>query len=209
MIQKFVALSAVAIPLDRGNVDTDAIIPARFLKTIRRTGLGAGLFHGWRYDAQGNEVPDFPLNRGPYREGKILVAGENFGCGSSREHAVWALMDFGIRAVIAPSFADIFSGNGLKNGLLPVRLAPGEVRAILEQLETAPGATVAVDLPAQTVTAPDGSVFPFEIGSFAKECLLHGLDEIALTLRHGVDIARYERERMTMNPWLFPDLGRR
>lgn len=209
MIEKFETLTAVAIPLDRSNVDTDAIIPARFLKTIRRTGLGIGLFHGWRYDAGGNEVPDFPLNQEPYREGKILVAGENFGCGSSREHAVWALMDFGIRAVVAPSFADIFHGNGLKNGLLPVRLPPGEVRSLLEQLRKAPGASIAVDLPAQTVTAPDGTVHPFEIGSFPKECLLHGLDEIALTLRHEPEIARYERNRMTEAPWLFPDLGRR
>ncbi len=139
MIEKFATLKAVAIPLDRGNVDTDAIIPARFLKTIKRTGLGTGLFHAWRFDENGTELPDFVLNMEPYRSGKILVAGENFGCGSSREHAVWALMDFGIRVVIAPSFGDIFYNNGLKNGLLPVRLAPGEVRALMDGLKSDPG----------------------------------------------------------------------
>lgn len=206
MIEPFVSLSAVAIPLDRNNVDTDAVIPARFLKTVKRTGLGAGLFHAWRFDAEGNEVPDFPLNRTPYRGGKILVSGENFGCGSSREHAVWALMDFGIRAVIAPSFSDIFSANGLKNGLLPVRLAPGEVRELIRLLSERPGERVSVDLPAQTVTGPDGALYRFEIGSFAKECLLDGLDETALTLRHEADIARYERDGKKNWPWLFPDL---
>ena len=206
MIEPFVSLRAVAIPLDRNNVDTDAVIPARFLKTVKRTGLGAGLFHAWRFDADGNEVPDFPLNRDPYRGGQILVAGENFGCGSSREHAVWALMDFGIRAVIAPSFSDIFSANGQKNGLLPVCLAPGEVRELIRHLSERPGERVSVDLPAQTVTGPDGALYRFEIGSFAKECLLKGLDETALTLRHEADIARYERDGKKNRPWLFPDL---
>ena len=206
MIEAFVSLRAVAIPLDRNNVDTDAVIPARFLKTVKRTGLGAGLFHAWRFDADGNEVPDFPLNQTPYRGGKILVSGENFGCGSSREHAVWALMDFGIRAVIAPSFSDIFSANGLKNGLLPVRLASGEVRELIRHLSERPGERVSVDLPAQTVAGPDGALYRFEIGSFAKECLLKGLDETALTLRHEADIARYERDGKKNRPWLFPDL---
>lgn len=206
MIEKFVALTAVAIPLDRNNVDTDAILPARFLKTIHRTGLGGSLFHAWRYDEGGNEAPGFPLNMAPYRSGKILVTGDNFGCGSSREHAVWALMDFGIRVVIAPSFSDIFSANGLKNGLLPVRLAAGAVRGLIARLHETPGAAISVDLPGQTVTGPDGASHPFEIGAFPKECLLQGLDEIALTLGHETDIARYEREGKAKTPWLFPDL---
>lgn len=206
MIEKFVALKAVAIPLDRSNVDTDAIIPARYLKTIKRTGLGEGLFYAWRYDENGNEAPGFPLNRPAWRGGKILVAGDNFGCGSSREHAVWALMDYGIRSVIAPSFSDIFYANGLKNGLLPVRLAAGEVGELIALLEKSPGSEIAVDLPSQTVTGPDGAAHPFDIGAFPKECLLKGLDEIALTIGHEEAIARYEREWKAKTPWLFLDL---
>jgi len=206
MIEKFVSLKAVAIPLDRSNVDTDAILPARFLKTITRTGLGGCLFHGWRFGEDGREVPDFPLNLAPYREGKILVAGENFGCGSSREHAVWGLMDYGIRAVIAPSFGDIFYNNGLKNGLLPVRLGGENVRELLQQLKGSPGSEISVDLPGQSVTGPDGKGYPFDIGSFPKECLLKGLDEIALTLGHEQEIARYERDGKAKAPWLFLDL---
>jgi len=206
MIEKFTFLKAVAIPLDRGNVDTDAIIPARFLKTVKRTGLGEGLFHAWRYDGSGQEEPGFTLNMAPYRGGKILVTGENFGCGSSREHAVWALMDYGVRAVIAPSFGDIFYNNGLKNGLLPVRLAPGEVRDLITKLQESPGSEISVDLTAQTVTGPDGAVVPFDIGSFPKECLLKGLDEIALTLEHTGEIERYERDGKTKAPWLFLDI---
>jgi 3-isopropylmalate/(R)-2-methylmalate dehydratase small subunit len=206
MIEKFVSLKAVAIPLDRGNVDTDAIIPARFLKTIGRTGLGENLFRAWRFDEEGKEVPGFPLNMGPYRSGKILLAGENFGCGSSREHAVWSLMDYGVRVVIAPSFGDIFYNNGLKNGLLPVRLSSVAVRELIAWLQKAPGSEIAVDLPAQTVTGPDGTVYPFGIGSFPKECLLQGSDEITLTLRHEGEIALYERDGKRKTPWLFPDL---
>lgn len=206
MIERFVSLRGVAIPLDRGNVDTDAIIPARFLKTITRTGLGGSLFHAWRFVESGEEVPEFPLNRPAYRGGKILVAGENFGCGSSREHAVWALMDYGIRAVIAPSFGDIFHNNALKNGLLPVRLAPGDVRGLIAQLHGSPGSEISVDLPAQKVTGPDGASYSFEIGSFAKECLLEGLDEIALTLEHEEEIERYEHNGKKKAPWLFLDL---
>lgn len=206
MIEKFIYLKAVAVPLDRSNVDTDAIIPARFLKTIKRTGLGEGLFHAWRYDENGNEVPGFPLNRPAWRGGKILVAGDNFGCGSSREHAVWALMDYGIRSVIAPSFSDIFYANGLKNGLLPVRLAAREVGELIALLEKSPGSEIAVDLPAQAVTGPDGATHPFDIGAFPKECLLKGLDEIALTIGHEEAIARYEREWKAKTPWLFLDL---
>lgn len=206
MIEKFAALTAVGIPLDRANVDTDAILPARFLKTIHRSGLGIHLFHAWRYGDSGEERPDFPLNLPAYRGGKILVAGDNFGCGSSREHAVWALMDYGIRVVIAPSFSDIFYNNGLKNGLLPARLPAETVRRLLDLLLAFPGSEISVDLPAQTVTGPSGDPVPFEIESFPKECLLKGLDEIALTLGHEADIARYEQEWKAKTPWLFPDI---
>jgi len=206
MIEKFVTLEGVGIPLDRANVDTDAVLPARFLKTIHRTGLGVHLFHAWRYDEGGREAPDFPLNIPAYRGGMILVTGDNFGCGSSREHAVWALMDYGIRVVIAPSFSDIFYNNGLKNGLLPVRLPAAEVRRLLDRLLESPGGAISVDLPAQTITGPAGESYPFEIESFPKECLLKGQDEIALTLEHEPDIDRYEREWKAKTPWLFPDI---
>jgi 3-isopropylmalate/(R)-2-methylmalate dehydratase small subunit len=206
MIEKFSDLKAVAIPLDRMNVDTDAILPARFLKTIKRTGLGGNLFHAWRFDESGSEAPGFPLNVAAYRNGKILVTGENFGCGSSREHAVWALMDYGIRVVIAPSFSDIFYANGLKNGLLPVRLAAGDVRALIDLLLASPGGEISVDLQAQTVIGPDGASYTFEIGAFPKECLLKGLDEIAMILEREADISRYEREWKSKTPWLFADI---
>ena len=206
MIGKFLPLNTVGVPLDRGNVDTDAIIPARYLKTLKRTGLGVGLFFAWRYDAGGASLPDFPLNQPEFRGGEVLVAGENFGCGSSREHAVWALMDFGFRAVIAPSFSDIFHSNCLKNGMLPVTLPAAEVRSMMDALLAAPGGKVAVDLPAQTVRAPNGDVHRFAIDPFAKKCLLEGLDEIGLTLTSAAEIARYERERKKATPWLFLDL---
>ena len=206
MREKFTSLSTAGVPLDRRNVDTDAIIPARYLKTIKRTGLGEGLFFAWRYDAEGKERPDFPLNRPSYRGGRVLVAGENFGCGSSREHAVWALMDFGFRAVIAPSFSDIFRNNCLKNGMLPVTLPAAQVQALIDALLAAPGSPVEVDLPGQTVRGPKGDVHPFPIDPFAKTCLLEGLDEIALTLESSPEIDRYERERKAATPWLFRDL---
>jgi 3-isopropylmalate/(R)-2-methylmalate dehydratase small subunit len=206
MREKFASLSTVGVPLDRRNVDTDAIIPARYLKTVKRTGLGEGLFFAWRYDADGRERPDFPLNRPEYRGGGVLVAGENFGCGSSREHAVWALMDFGFRAVIAPSFSDIFHNNCLKNGMLPVTLPAADVQALIDALLAAPGSRVNVDLPGQTVMGPKGDVHRFSIDAFAKTCLLEGLDEIALTLKSAPEIDRYERERKAATPWLFRDL---
>ncbi|HEX7520249.1 MAG TPA: 3-isopropylmalate dehydratase small subunit [Candidatus Deferrimicrobium sp.] len=206
MIGKFVPLNTVGVPLDRGNVDTDAIIPARYLKTLKRTGLGVGLFFAWRY-AGGAERPEFPLNRPSFRGGEILVAGENFGCGSSREHAVWALMDFGFRAVIAPSFSDIFHNNCLKNGMLPVTLPAAEVRSLIDALLAAPGGKVEVDLPAQTVIGPNGDVHRFAIDPFAKTCLFEGLDEIALTLKSLPEIVRHERERKKATPWLFLDLA--
>ena len=207
MIEKFVPLDTVGVPLDRVNVDTDAIIPARYLKTLKRTGLGVGLFFAWRYDAEGAPLPGFPLNRPEFRGGAVLVAGENFGCGSSREHAVWALMDSGFRAVIAPSFSDIFHSNCLKNGLLPVTLPADEVRSLIDALLAAPGGMVEVDLAAQTVTGPHGGVHRFAIDPFAKTCLLEGLDEIALTLAGASEIDRYEREGMRTTPWLFLDLA--
>jgi len=207
MREKFLSVSTVGVPLDRGNVDTDAIIPARYLKTIKRTGLGKGLFFAWRYDMDGKEQPDFPLNRPEYRGGKVLVAGENFGCGSSREHAVWALMDFGFRAVIASSYSDIFHNNCLKNGMLPVTLPAAAVRSLIDALLAAPGGKVRVDLPAQTATGPNGDVHRFAIDPFAKTCLLEGLDEIALTLASAGEIDRYERERKKATPWLFLDLA--
>lgn len=207
MREKFLSIRTAGIPLDRRNVDTDAIIPARYLKTVKRTGLGEGLFFAWRYDADGAERPDFPLNRPEYRGGEVLVAGENFGCGSSREHAVWALMDFGIRAVVAPSFSDIFHNNCLKNGMLPVTLPETEVRRILDALLAAPGSRVEIDLPAQTFKGPTGEVHRFAIDPFAKTCLLEGLDEIALTLACAGEIDRYERERREVTPWLFRDLA--
>ena len=207
MIGKFVSLTTVGVPLDRGNVDTDAIIPARYLKILKRTGLGVGLFFAWRYDEGGAERPGFPLNRPSFRGGEVLIAGENFGCGSSREHAVWALMDFGFRAVIAPSFSDIFHNNCLKNGLLPVTLPAAEVRSLIDALLEAPGGKVEVDLPAQTVTGPNGDVHRFAIDPFAKTCLLDGLDEIALTLKSSPEIYAYERERKKATPWLFLDLA--
>ena len=207
MRKKFLSLSTAGVPLDRVNVDTDAIIPARYLKTIKRTGLGEGLFFAWRFDMDGKERPDFPLNHPSFRGGEVLVAGENFGCGSSREHAVWALMDFGFRAVIAPSFSDIFHNNCLKNGMLPVTLPAAEVRSMIDALLAAPGGKVQVDLVAQTVTGPNGDVHPFGVASFAKACLLEGLDEIALTLASAGEIDRYERERKKATPWLFLDLA--
>ena len=207
MIGKFVSLRTVGVPRARGNIDTDAIIPARYLKTLKRTGLGVGLFMAWRYDEGGAERPDFPLNRPEFHGGEVLVTGENFGCGSSREHAVWALMDYGFRAVIAPSFSDIFHNNCLKNGMLPVTLPAEEVRPMIDALLAAPGGTVRVDLAAQTVTGPYGDVHPFAIDPFAKTCLLEGLDEIALTLKSSPEIHAYERERKKATPWLFLDLA--
>jgi 3-isopropylmalate/(R)-2-methylmalate dehydratase small subunit len=207
MREKFLSLRTVGVPLDRRNVDTDAIIPARYLKTIKRTGLGEGLFFAWRYDMDGKEQPDFPLNRPEFCGGKALVTGENFGCGSSREHAVWALMDFGFRVVIAPSFSDIFHNNCLKNGMLPVTLPAGAVRSLLDALLAAPGGKLAVDLAGQTVTGPNGDIHAFGVASFAKKCLLEGLDEIALTLTSAAEIDRYEREGKKATPWLFLDLA--
>ena len=201
-MEKFTVHTGRALPLRRSNVDTDQIIPAEYLKRITRTGFEDGLFAAWR-----KNEPDFVLNQPQYADASILVAGPDFGTGSSREHAVWALMDFGFRAVIAPSFSDIFHNNCLKNGMLPVTLPVEEVRSLVDALLAAPGGKVRVDLPVQTVTGPDGDVHRFAVDPFAKTCLLEGLDEIGLTLTHAPEIDRYERERKKATPWLFLDLA--
>lgn len=201
-MDKFTTLTGVAAPLNMINVDTDMIIPKNYLKTIKRTGLGTALFAEMRYDEAGREKPDFVLNKPEYRHATIMVAGNNFGCGSSREHAPWALLDFGIRCVIAPSFADIFFGNTFKNGILPVRLPEERVNQILRFLLELPGAEITVDLPAQTVTGPDGQVDKFDIDPFRKNCLVNGLDEIGLTMQKGAAIAAYEARGTTERPWV-------
>jgi 3-isopropylmalate/(R)-2-methylmalate dehydratase small subunit len=193
-VEPFVRLEAVAVPLPRPNIDTDQILPARFLSRPREVDHGAFLFHdARRLPGSDEERPDFPLNRPEWRPAGIVVAGRNFACGSSRESAVWALFDGGFRAAIAPSFGDIFRNNGLKNGLLPVALPTDVVNDLIAQLEARPGATVAIDLPAQTVTTPDGAVHAFEIDPFAKHCLLEGVDELAFTLGFEEEIAAFER----------------
>jgi len=191
-MEKFITLTGVAAPLPMINVDTDKIIPKQFLKTIKRSGLGANLFHELRFDLGGEEIADFVLNRAPYREAKILIAGENFGCGSSREHAPWALLDFGIRAVIAPSFADIFYNNCFNNGILPLELPQEQVDELMQDAEKGANATLTIDLEAQKVIRPDGGEFSFEIDPFRKRCLLEGHDHIGLTLEKEHHIAAHE-----------------
>jgi 3-isopropylmalate/(R)-2-methylmalate dehydratase small subunit len=200
-MDKFTTLTGVAAPLNMINVDTDMIIPKNYLKTIKRTGLGKSLFAEMRYDESGREKPDFVLNKGPYRNARILVSGQNFGCGSSREHAPWALLDFGIRCVIAPSFADIFFNNTFKNGILPVMLPESRVNELLRFLLELPGAEITIDLPAQTVKGPDGKVDSFEIDSFRKHCLINGLDDIGLTLEKETSITAYEKRISGDRPW--------
>ena len=191
-MEKFITLTGVAAPLPMINVDTDKIIPKQFLKTIKRSGLGANLFHELRFDHDGAEITDFVLNRPPYREAKILITGENFGCGSSREHAPWALLDFGIRAVIAPSFADIFYNNCFNNGILPLELPQEQVDLLMEDAEKGANATLTIDLEAQKVIRPDGGEIAFEIDPFRKQCLLEGHDHIGLTLEKEHHIAAHE-----------------
>ena len=198
----FTTLTGIAAPLPLVNVDTDMIIPKQFLKTIQRSGLGKNLFDEMRYDAQGQEIPSFVLNRPAWREASILVAGDNFGCGSSREHAPWALADFGIRCVISTSFADIFFGNCFKNGILPVVL-PEEARDLcMRDAERGSNARVIVDLPSQTVTLSDGTAIPFEVDPFRKHCLLNGLDDIGLTLEKAPAIAAFESRAALARPWV-------
>ena len=200
-MEKFVKLTGIAAPLPIINVDTDMIIPKQFLKTIKRTGLGKHLFDEMRYDQQGGEIRDFVLNREPYRKATILIAAENFGCGSSREHAPWALLDFGIRCVIAPSFADIFYNNCFKNGILPVTLPKPIVEKLMDFARGGNNATLTVDLPSQTITGPDDGPISFEIDAFRKHCMLNGLDDIGLTKQKQSKIQSYEQKAAAARPW--------
>jgi 3-isopropylmalate/(R)-2-methylmalate dehydratase small subunit len=202
-MEPFCMLDAIAVPIDEVNVDTNQLCPTRFNKVPRGPGYERILFHDRRFDAQGNEIADFVLNREPYRQARIIVAERNFGCGSSRESAVYALHAFGIRSVIAPSFGDIFASNCLKNGLLPVRLPAEAVAAMRRELHAQVGARVKVDLAQQTVTGPGGAVHSFEIDPLQKRCLLEGLDDIALTQRYGTELAAFEAGHRTAMPWLF------
>ncbi|WP_135502507.1 3-isopropylmalate dehydratase small subunit [Roseovarius aestuariivivens] len=201
-MEKFEKLTGIAAPLPMVNIDTDMIIPKQFLKTIKRTGLGVNLFDEMRYDDDGNEIPDFVLNKPQYREAEILVAGANFGCGSSREHAPWAIKDFGIRCVIAPSFADIFYNNCFKNGILPIALPQEQVDVLMKEAEKGANARITVDLEAQTITTSDGEVFSFEVDSFKKHCLLEGLDDIALTMEKAAAIDAFEEKAGAARPWV-------
>jgi 3-isopropylmalate/(R)-2-methylmalate dehydratase small subunit len=202
-MEKFTTITGVAAPLDMINVDTDMVIPKKFLTTIERSGLGKGLFFEMRFDADGNENPDFVLNQPAYKDSKILVSGENFGCGSSREHAPWALLDFGIRCVIAPSFADLFYYNCFKNGILPIILAPEDMKKIMDDAKRGANATLTIDLENQTIQGPDGGEIKFEIDEFKKHCLLNGLDDIALTMKNEDKIADFEDGQKTTQPWLY------
>lgn len=200
-MEKFTTLSGVAAPLNMVNVDTDMIIPKQFLKTIKRTGLKDGLFYELRWDENG-KPKDFVLDQPPYRDAKVLVTGENFGCGSSREHAPWALLDFGIRCVVAPGFADIFYNNCFKNGILPIKLPQEQINLLMEDAGRGSNATMTVDLEAQEITRPDGGKIRFEVDSFRKHCLLNGLDDIGQTLQKEDKIDSFEAKRKDAQPWL-------
>ncbi len=200
-MDKFTTLTGIAAPLPIVNVDTDMIIPKQYLKTIERTGLGKGLFDEMRYAEDGAEIDDFVLNQPQYRDAEILVAGDNFGCGSSREHAPWALLDFGIRCVIAPSFADIFYNNCFKNGILPIALPQEQVDLVMADAEKGANARIDVDLDAQTITLSDGEVISFEVDAFKKHCLLNGLDDIGLTMEKSSAIDAFESRVATERPW--------
>ena len=211
-MEKFDRVSGVVAPLDRPNVDTDAIIPKQFLKSIKRSGFGPNLFDEWRYldhgepgmDCSGRPLnPDFVLNDPRYKGASILLTRENFGCGSSREHAPWALLDYGIRVVIAPSFADIFYNNCFKNGILPIVLPASAVDALFTATAATPGFSLTVDLPAQQVRLPDGTAYDFQVDAFRKDCLLRGLDDIGLTLQHADAIREFEVRHRAAAPWLF------
>lgn len=201
-MEKFDKLTAVAAPLPLINVDTDMIIPKQFLKTIKREGLGVNLFDEMRYDDNGEEIPDFVLNKPAYRDAEILIAGENFGCGSSREHAPWAIKDFGIRCVIAPSYADIFFNNCFKNGILPIVLPQEQVDLLMEDAEKGSNARMTVDLEAQEITTSAGQAIPFEVDPFRKHCLLEGLDDIGLTLEKAAAIESFEASAAQSRPWV-------
>ena len=200
-MEKFTKLTGIAAPMPLVNIDTDMIIPKQFLKTIKRSGLGVNLFDEMRYDRDGQEIPDFVLNKPQYREAQILVAGDNFGCGSSREHAPWALLDFGIRAVISTSFADIFFNNCFKNGILPIVLPAEAVAVLMKDAEKGSNARMTVDLESQTVTSSDGQSFAFEVDAFKKHCLLNGLDDIGLTMEKVTAIDAFEKSAATIRPW--------
>ena len=200
-MEKFEKLSGVAAPMPLVNIDTDMIIPKVFLKTIKRSGLGVNLFDEMRYDREGNEKPDFVLNKTQYREAKILVAGDNFGCGSSREHAPWAIADFGIKCVVSTSFADIFYNNCFKNGILPVVLPQDQVDILMKDAEKGANSIIEVDLENQTIVSSDGEVFSFEVDPFKKHCLLNGLDDIGLTMEKEDKITAYESKAAQIFPW--------
>ncbi|MEL7211437.1 MAG: 3-isopropylmalate dehydratase small subunit [Pseudomonadota bacterium] len=201
-MDKFETLTGIAAPMPLMNIDTDMIIPKQFLKTIKRSGLGVNLFDEMRYDADGNENPDFVLNQPAYREAQIIVAGDNFGCGSSREHAPWALLDFGVRCVISTSFADIFYNNCFKNGILPIVLPKEQVDVLMQDAEKGANARMTVDLEAQTVTTSDGTTFAFEIDAFKRRCLLEGLDDIGLTMEKAASIDAFEETAAQARPWV-------
>jgi 3-isopropylmalate/(R)-2-methylmalate dehydratase small subunit len=201
-MEKFTKLTGVAAPLPMRNVDTDMIIPKQFLKTIKRTGLGKSLFFEMRFDEAGKEIPGFVLNQPAYRRATILVTGENFGCGSSREHAPWALLDFGIRCIVATDFADIFYNNCFQNGILPIKLPQADVDKLMDDASRGSNATVTVDLESQEIRGPDGGVIKFDIDPFRKHCLLNGLDNIGLTLEKQKAIDAFEEKTQAVRPWL-------
>ena len=201
-MQKFDKLSGIAAPMDILNIDTDMIIPKQFLKTIKRSGLGANLFHEMRFDDEGNDRPEFVLNKAAYKEAKIIVAGDNFGCGSSREHAPWALLDYGVRCVISTSFADIFFNNCFKNGILPIKVTAEQRDALMADAADVENPELSVDLVNQTISRPNGATIDFDVEPFRKQCLLDGLDDIGLTLEKGGEIDSFEARRDADRPWL-------
>ncbi len=201
-MEKFEKITGIAAPMPLVNIDTDMIIPKQFLKTIKRSGLGANLFDEMRFDRQGNEIADFVLNQPQYRKAEILVAGDNFGCGSSREHAPWAIKDFGIRCVIAPSFADIFYNNCFKNGILPIALPQEQVDVLMKDAEKGANARIEIDLEHQQITTSDGEVFGFEVDAFKKHCLMEGLDDIGLTMEKAASIDTFEAAANAARPWV-------
>jgi len=200
-MKPFITLKAIAAPLEMINVDTDIIIPKQFLKTVKRTGLGVSAFYNIRYDDNGTPLPDFVLNREEYANAEILITGENFGCGSSREHAPWALLDIGFRCIIAPSFADIFFNNSFKNGILPIELPQEQVDKLMSSAKTDPDGEIEVDLEKQTITRGNKFTFEFDIDPFRKHCLMNGLDDIGLTLEKNVHIDTFEEKRASEQPW--------
>ena len=201
-MEPFTRLDAKSAPLPLANIDTDQIIPKQFLKTVERAGLAKGLFYDLRFDEQGVEKPDFVLNRPEYKGAGVLVTGDNFGCGSSREHAPWALMDFGVKAVISTSFADIFYNNCFKNGILPIKVSPEDLKKLMDDAERGANATMTIDLPSQEIRGPDGGTIKFDLDPFRKHCLLNGLDDIGLSLEKVTSIDSFEKKQATSQPWL-------